>query len=518
MKLDPLSIPYRTVETLSRLVPLVFVAAVVGRSAVDGPLLALVGVGAALAAVALAAAWQLAYYQRYEYRLTHDTFDIYSGVFSRREREIPYERIQNVSIDRSAIQRLFGLAVVELETAGGQGAEAALRYVSEEEATRLQDEISERKRGETDATAATATEQQGEPLYAISRTELALLGVLSFDVRLFPLLIGILSTVSRPLATAFTSSETVLAQASLTYILVRAPLIGAGLYVATALFSGLYAVTNYYAFRLWRASDELRFERGLLQRSSGTIPLEKVQTVFITENPLKRLFGYASLRVETAGFWPGEGGGSRAAIPIAKRDRLERLAREIEPYGSVEFERPPKRARERYMVRYLAVVALLVVAAWVGTRFTEYAYRWYAVGLLALPVPIAAHLKWKHRGYAILDSHVVTRNGFWSRRTDIVPYHRIQTVIASKTIFQRNRNLATLVIDTAGTSGLTGDDGMAVDIDADVAEELREQVADRLLHSLDERREQVRKRRRETLLGDSGRTGTSTGSAPSSDR
>jgi putative membrane protein len=141
------------------------------------------------------------------------------------------------------------------------------------------------------------------------------------------------------------------------------------------------------------------------------------------------------------------------------------------------------------------------------------------VALLVLFVPVAAHLKWTQRGYALLDSHVVTRNGFWSRRTDIVPYHRIQTVIASQTIFQRNRNLATLTIDTAGTSGLTGNDGRAVDIDADVAGELREAVAGELLDSLEQRRQQTSRRRREQLLG-GGPTGSgpSTGSPTGSDR
>ncbi|PSQ33860.1 hypothetical protein BRD05_07850, partial [Halobacteriales archaeon QS_9_70_65] len=55
---------------------------------------------------------------------------------------------------------------------------------------------------------------------------------------------------------------------------------------------------------------------------------------------------------------------------------------------------------------------------------------------------------------------------------------------------------ATLVVDTAGSSGLTGGQPRALDIDADRAAELRETVADRLQESLDRRQE---KRRRERL-------------------
>jgi putative membrane protein len=69
----------------------------------------------------------------------------------------------------------------------------------------------------------------------------------------------------------------------------------------------------------------------------------------------------------------------------------------------------------------------------------------------------------------------------------VVPYDRVQTVFSSQTVFQRRRDLGTVTIDTAGTGGLGGGDAVAVDIDANVAERLREDVADRLQYSLRQR-------------------------------
>jgi putative membrane protein len=40
------------------------------------------------------------------------------------------------------------------------------------------------------------------------------------------------------------------------------------------------------------------------------------------------------------------------------------------------------------------------------------------------------------------------------------------------------------VVDTAGSGGFIGGDAVAIDIDADVAERLRESVADRLQRAL----------------------------------
>jgi putative membrane protein len=77
----------------------------------------------------------------------------------------------------------------------------------------------------------------------------------------------------------------------------------------------------------------------------------------------------------------------------------------------------------------------------------------------------------------------------------VVPYYRVQTVLDSRTVFQRRRGLATLVVDTAGSSGLTGGQPRALDIDAERAADLRRTVADRLQAELARRRDERRRER-----------------------
>jgi putative membrane protein len=74
---------------------------------------------------------------------------------------------------------------------------------------------------------------------------------------------------------------------------------------------------------------------------------------------------------------------------------------------------------------------------------------------------------------------VFTRNGFWNRRTHLVPYNRIQTVMVRRTIFQRRWDLASVVVDTAGSRSLVGQDARAVDYDADDATAFADTLATR---------------------------------------
>ncbi|MFB6300649.1 MAG: PH domain-containing protein [Halobacteriales archaeon] len=484
MKLSPFTIPYRVFQRSSSILFVAFFASRSEASRIIGGPIVIIGL-AALILIAILG-YEVAYYRRFEYHLTEDTLDIYSGVFSRRERELPYQRIQNVDISRNVVQRLLGIASVGLETAGGSQTEGTINYVSAAEAKRLQRAIQRRKRDDDDTEDMTPTaEADEEVLYAITNQELGLVGALSFDARV----LGVLSLVG-PGSVPFLSNVISGPQAVL---LGLGSLLVGGLLLGAWLLGIVVAIVNYYDFRLTRLDDDLRYERGLFRRYSGSIPLGKVQTVTIEDNPLKRLFGYATLTVETAGYSPASnrGQGSQVAIPIARTERIYRLAKEIEPVGDITFDRPPKRTRRRYAVRYLLSLGGLTIILFAVDQYLSNGFPWFATVITIPLLPIAADRKWHHRGYWVGPDHIVTRNGFWNRSVKLVPYYRIQTIIDSRTIFQRRWELATIVIDTAGSVSLTASTAAAVDIEQLDASALQRTLNQRLQDALVDWRRQV---------------------------
>lgn len=480
MKLHPASVLYRAGSSVTRLA---WVLVLGSLGSTQFGLQTTTVIWLVSAAFFLAFSYQLVYVRRFDYRLTADTFDIQSGVVSRRVREIPYRRVQNVDVSRNFLHRILGIAEVRVETAGGGDTEALLRYVSDWEAERLQREIGRLKRGDGRTDRSTG---EGEELFAVSPKELALLGIIEVDLRLLSFVTALLPIFLPQVSEIF----------PLASLLTAAPvlfgaIVGVGLAVSSVL-----AVTNYYGFRLWRSNGELRYERGLIQRYNGSIPVDKVQSLNVTENFIARRLGYASLEVETAGYAPGEQHGSQSAVPLAERERVFSLAREIEPFREVAFERPPKRARLRYAIRYSIGVFVLAAAVFAVSYLTSFPLPipWYGPLALLPLTPVGAHLKWRHLGYALLDDHVVMREGFWTRTTSVVPYYRIQTLVERATIFQRRRALATLIVDTAGSSGRGATDARAVDIDRTVATELQSELVNRFRTSLAAAR-RIRQRR-----------------------
>ncbi|WP_367996618.1 PH domain-containing protein [Haloferax volcanii] len=502
-RLSPLSVPYRAVQRSASIAFALAFLAFTGGTTFGGFLGGLGAVALVGVVVVAIAGYELAYFRRFEYELTPDTLDIRSGVFSRRNREIPYRRIQNVDISRNVAQRLVGIAAVDLETAGGGETEGSLRFVSYEEARRIQSEVARLKRGGTDGDAS---EPEQELLFELTPRELAIVGALSFDLRL-PGLVFVFGSTVFPIVASYVDVPLPAGSAAAAGVGIVALVLLVALVSWAAGFAS--AVVNYYGFRLTRVGDELQYERGLLQRYNGSIPLDKLQTLTVEDNPLKRRFGYATLLVETAGYAPssdgtnGSGGGGRgseAAIPLATRDRVLGLVADLEGVELPTFEGPPTRIRRRYTVRYSLVLGVATLALYGADRLLLQEIPWF-VPLALVPVAVVAGaLQWRHRGYALTEDHIVTRNGFWKRETRFVPYYRVQTVIERRTIFQRRWRVSTVTADTAGSISLVGGDATAVDIEVTDAAELRETLNDRLREALSARRE-ARQQSRQAALG-----------------
>ncbi|MFC7204187.1 PH domain-containing protein [Haloferax namakaokahaiae] len=501
-QLSLLSVPYRAAQRSISIVFALAFFAFSGGAALGGLLGALGGIALAGVVILVIVGFEFARYQRFEYELTPDTFDIRSGVFSRRNREIPYRRIQNVDISRNIAQRLFDIAAVDLETAGGDDTEGSLHFVSYDEALRIQREVARLKRGEA---AGETREPEREVLFELAPRELAIVGALSFD----PRLLGVVAVFGSSIFPVLAS----LSDVPIPLTGLAALLVGIGGLVLLVAFIAwatgfVTAVFNYYGFRLTRVGDELQYERGLLQRYNGSIPLDKLQTLTIEDNPLKRYFGYATLYVETAGYTPGgdssgssrSGRGSEAAIPLSRRERVLQLVSDLEGVEPPEFERPPTRIRRRYAVRNSLVVVALTAGLYGLDWFLPQAIPWYAPLVLLPGAILAGVYQWRHRGHGLTEDHFVTRNGFWKRTMRFVPYYRIQTIIERRSPFQRRWRVSTVTADTAGTLSLVGGDAAAVDIDADVATTLQETLNGRLGEALVARREQ-RRRARQAALG-----------------
>jgi putative membrane protein len=452
---------FTVVSRAIRLARQILVPAILGGASVGGDfrgILVWIFVLLAVPSILIAAAQWLAF----RFRLHGEDLIMDSGIFARRRRVIPIDRVQNVDLAQSALERLAGVAELRIETAsGGQETEASLTVLSVADARAVQADLLSRRAAARAARAADPAgvdlDPAGERILRLSPLDLALAGATSNEAGLIAAgLATLLEVVGRFGAldglapwveeiAGLDAGFNILSAAAAIALLALAFLV-LGWFVSI-----VYTVVHFYGFTLTRVGDDLRREYGLLSRHQTTVPIQRVQALRIEETLPRRALGLVALKIETAGASPQErraiAGGAEAYVPLARRRDVGPLLRAV--FQDARFEgvrlhpvAPPSRRRE--FVR----LALLVAAATLGALLYP-SPRPYLLLALLLPAWFLARARFRARGWARAAGYAFARNGVLTRTTWIVPERKIQTLHLSETPFQRRWGLATLIIDTA---------------------------------------------------------------------
>ncbi|MGH7665127.1 MAG: PH domain-containing protein [Gemmatimonadaceae bacterium] len=408
-------------------------------------------------------------YATYRYALGDDELVITSGVLGRKHRVIPLTRVQNVELRQNLLHTFTGVVELRVETAGGGGGETEGvlsvidRDVAEELRTRmLSGRHTATEPAEIAAQHMPAPEQvapRAEQLAHLTPRDLAIAGATANEIGFIAAVLAGASQFADDLPMRFTGPLRELGDRFETATASGVFLWGSAIVLLLLFFGWLFSIIGsmigYHGFTIELAGSELRKRYGFFNRRETNIPLGRVQAVRVEESALRRPFGLAALKVETAGGGPGQNqrGGAEAFVPIAPRDEVPGLVARVLDGADIACPRlnPVHPAsRRRGIVRNCALVLLLMVALWLPFGSSAVAV------LLLAPVGVAAAFaQYRSRGWARipgateLDGVVVVRAGVWGRTTWVIPERRIQTLHVTQGPLQRVHGLATLAIDTA---------------------------------------------------------------------
>ena len=407
-------------------------------------------------------------YMSYRYRYDPHEIVIRSGLVFRKERHIPYARIQNIDAVQHVLHRLLNVVEVRVETGGGQTAEATMSVLPmaafQEMRTRVFAERDVQRSPEAQPVAPATRE-----LLRLNTRELLLCGFLEnrgavmiaagfgvvWELGLLDRLMGRVfgdqtsgRRVIRDLMRDMSDNvEVAFNRIALTFVAFIA------LLIVIRLMSMGWAVVRLYGFRLALTDDDLRTEYGLFTRVAATIPLRRIQTLSLYEGPLHRLARRVAIRAYTAGGRPSEGGRTEreSLAPILRQDAAPSLVAEVldgTNLPAVAWQRVAPGAFRREVKGWLIVaLALSGVALW--------ALRWWAllvVPLLLVWAVVAARRTVDHLGWAVTGEAVLFRAGWLWRRVNIVRFAKIQTVTLAASPFDRRTAMARVRVDTAGAT------------------------------------------------------------------
>ena len=418
------------------------------------------GIASVLAFAALIGVAALAYqwlaWTRFRYGIGEGELVIESGILSRNRRSIPFDRIQDVDIERGPLARLFGLARLRIETGGSARDEGVLDSVTLAEAERLRTALRLARQGVTSAGEAAEPERR-PTLFEMGPSRLMVAGLLNVSLVWIGGIFALLETVGdwlpfdlEPSALWEERGDVVREQFSLGA--------AAALLLAIVVISLITGIARTFArdfgFRLSLESEGLRRQRGLFTRSEVLIPRERIQLAALETGPIRRLFGFSQLSFQTlsAGTGKAEAGPQRAA-PLASPPEVDRILEAVKGYRRAEPDQLEMVSSRRILRRLITSgLAPLVVVGIAMILFSPFALL---LPFVAFNLLIAS-VERRYRRFGIADGLLFVQAGVLGRSQSIVPLGRIQSLSLSRGFLQRRLGLATLAIDTAGAPVLGG--------------------------------------------------------------
>lgn len=352
-----------------------------------------------------------AWWQATGYRLTDEEVSLKRGVISRSLRTARYDRIQAVDVVESVIARIFRLASVRVETAGGGDSVIEIAYLRKADAEALRQELLAYTRGKPGVEQAVEpSAEPGQPDALVPEVPIhrSLLGAL---LRL-PTLVsgaGILAVVLSPV----------------------------GIATVIPVLVGVVPVIWNYVDNSWRfnahlAGEVLNVAYGLADRRRQSIPLHRMHGVQIRQPVLWRLTGWWEVKVSIAGYGAEENKktGTTSLLPVGSREQAVALAAVLGPLERAELEElaAPEGAAQ--------------------PSFTSPASaRWVS--------PVDR----RQQGVTLVPHTVIVHKGRLGRRVSMIEPSHIQEVTLQRGPLQQLLNLSTVRMDlVAGPVHMAGED------------------------------------------------------------
>jgi putative membrane protein len=403
---------------------------------------------------------------RFRYYTGAEEIRIESGLISRTARSIPYERIQDVSIEQKPMARLFGLGEVKFETGAGAGDEGALSYVSIYEAERLRELVRARKAGVgDDPVPAAIPDAAPPPIFAMDMRRVLTLGFYSFSLVIFAVLGGAAQQLDFLLPFDLYDVRAWLGMAKdngsvLNGIGWTARIYGAVIallmLIAIGIATGMIrTLLREYGFRLEFTPKGFRRRRGLLTLTDTIMPIHRVQAVNIETGPVRKLRGWYALKfVSLANDTATKKGqdNDHAAAPLATMAEIERIL-QAAGIDCADTRLQFARGDAGWWIIQMIITALLSSLAMAVLALTT-AAEWRTSLLLLIPALAAVtfYFQWRNNRYALDADQLFVRRGWWRERLTIAPQIKVQSAEIRQGPLARMRGLASLQLGIAGGS------------------------------------------------------------------
>jgi putative membrane protein len=415
--------------------------------------------------ITLVITYAILQYACFSYRFTNDSVLVRSGVLFKKQVNLGFERIQNVSLEYPFYFRPLELVTVKIDSAGSSGDEVYLSALDAPQAQSIQTQIEAAKLvlgPAVDEVSESSPTSDNSRRFLIHRelTDLVLHGLTNNRAWI---ILGVIGALYGQFAdqiddfigslgidiSGFLNDQTIMVMVLLFF----SALFFSVLIVAT--LSVLGSIISYYNYELYCTADALSVNRGLLTRHEIHLRKSRIQNIYFRQDWLDRVLGRVNLIFEQLSHKPEGLEDVKLLVPTVTTAEALRLTREAMPMADIEsltFTGISK----RYFYRNAALWGLLYLSLPIIllTAGSEEQVIWVA---LVISIFYMLHIgllyrSWKCEGVAIDANTIVVRKGVFGIDYLVIPAHKLQRARCTQSPMMKRHDLASLQLTVASRS------------------------------------------------------------------
>jgi len=395
-------------------------------------------------------------YKNFQFKIEGGYFILQRGVLKKTNTTIPFDRIQNINFKQNLIQQLINVYQVSIETAGSKKVEIAIKALSYKDAQALKNQLTQSIGFKNESLTEDLIKKK--PLLTISFKELLKVSVTENHLQSLLLLAALVFSFFQQIEDILDGfgKKEILSNYianefnSLLHNILILTFLGIVLLILAMISSFVRVLLFHFNLTVFVKERSLEINQGLLTKKSIILKKEKVQSITVSTNPIKKIIGisFITFRQAVSGK-VSQKKDKLIRIVGCKFDQIYQIKELLFDCKSVEKSELYKPNSYYKIIMYIrSFIGLFLLNSIVYLVFQDS----YVLWLNTLFVPLILLLiraKFNKAFYKFDKELLLIGNGRIETDLTYLSFFKVQNVKMRQTIFQERKKVIDLVLQTA---------------------------------------------------------------------
>lgn len=383
-------------------------------------------------------------------------FVIEEGIFNKTKLSITFNKIQQVNINQSFIQKLVNVYSLSIDTAGSDKNEVKIKALNLETAEFLKLELMENSKFDSSNKESFEKEKL---VFKTSLFTLLKVAITSQYGKSIAILLGFIATIYNTiddLTRNFDLDSSIIDQeVAINRVLNSITILIIFTLIIVFIINIVNIFIKYYNFSIIKILDSLSISSGLFSTKNKLLKPEKVQTITYSQNYFQKKLNFFNLKIQqaTGDEFSKQSIDNQIFVPGCSQEELNKILNFL-------YQNQPKKElillpKIQFFVPVFVFLIFIPLVIFYTLGFIIYRELFnYQVMVLIYIILVLIYNLFKYKNSALYfdGTYIQKRFGAWDVSYQIVAAHKLQGFTLQQKIWHQKNDIGDLIFHTASGS------------------------------------------------------------------